>query len=75
MAKGKRIFLTWTEFDGNKSQLLLMQSNDRGRTWQPAKTIAESAAEVDYPFLLSNNEHIFVSWNSKNEGYRLIPVN
>jgi len=75
MAKGKRIILTWTEFDGTKSQLLAMQSNDQGRTWLPAKTIADSAAEVDYPFLLSNDEGIFVSWNGKKEGYRLIPIN
>lgn len=75
MAKGKRIFLTWNEFDGTKSQLWIMQSNDGGQTWQPAKSIAESTAEVDYPFLMSNNESVFVSWNSKNEGYRLIPVN
>ena len=75
MAKSKHIMLTWIEFDGSKTQLLLMQSNDGGRTWLPAKTIAESTAEVDYPFLLSKNNDVFVSWNSKNEGYRLIPLN
>lgn len=75
MAKGKHIILTWTEFDGSKTQLLVMQSNDGGQTWLPAKSIAESTAEADFPFLLSNNEGVFVSWNSKNEGYRLIPVN
>ncbi|MGZ4980807.1 MAG: sialidase family protein [Methylobacter sp.] len=74
MAKGKHIILTWTEFDGNKTQLLVMQSNDGGQTWLPAKPVAESIAEADFPFLLSNNEGVFVSWNSKKEGYRLIPV-
>ncbi len=75
MAKGKRVVLTWTEFDGNKTQLLLMQSNDGGQTWQPGKVIAETTDEADFPFLLSSNAGMFVSWNSKNEGYRLIPVN
>lgn len=77
MAKGKRVVLIWTEFDGNKTQLLLMQSNDSGQTWLPAKAIAETTDEADFPFLLSNNNNagLFVSWNSKNEGYRLIPVN
>lgn len=75
MAKGKRVILTWTEFDGNKTQLLLMHSNDEGQTWLPGKTLAESTDEADFPFLLSNNVGTFVSWNSKNEGYRLIPVN
>jgi hypothetical protein len=75
LAKGKHIILTWTEFDGTKTQLLVMQSHDGGHTWLPAKSIAESTAEVDFPFLLSTHENIFVSWNSKHAGYRLIPVN
>ena len=75
MAKGKYVTLTWTEFDGTKTQLLVRQSNDGGLTWLPAKSIAESTNEVDFPFLLSNNGEVFVSWNSKHEGYRLIPVN
>jgi hypothetical protein len=75
MAEGKHIVLTWIEFDGTKSQLLVMQSNDDGKSWLPAKAIAESTSEVDYPFLLSNNKDTFVSWNSKKEGYRLIPIN
>jgi hypothetical protein len=75
MAKGKHIILTWNEFDGTKSQLWVMQSNDGGQTWLHAQSIAESTAETDYPFLLSNNQGIFVSWNSKTSGYRLIPLN
>jgi len=75
MARGKHITLTWTEFDGTKTQLWVMQSNDGGQAWLPAKPTAESSAEVDFPFLLSDNKNVFVSWNSKNEGYRLIPVN
>lgn len=75
MAKGRRVILTWIEYDGSKTQLMVMQSNNAGQNWLPAKSIAESTSEVDFPFLLSNNEAVFVSWNSKNEGYRLIPVN
>ena len=75
MAQGKRVILTWTEFDGVKTQLRVMQSNDGGQSWLPPKSIAEATAETDFPFLLSNNQGIFVSWNSKTEGYRLIPLN
>lgn len=75
MAIGKHIVLTWIEFDGTKTQLMVMQSNDAGKTWLPAKSIAESTSEVDYPFLLNKDKDIFVSWNSKKESYRLIPVN
>lgn len=74
MAQGKHIFLTWTEFDGVKTRLLVMQSEDGGQTWQPPKVVAEATAETDYPFLLSHNQGIFVSWNSKKEGYRLVAL-
>ena len=74
MANGKHVFLTWTEFDGAKTQLLVMHSNNGGQSWTTAKSIAESTAGSDIPFLLRNNEGIFVSWNSKDEGYRLIPL-
>lgn len=75
MAQGKRVILTWTEFDGIKTQLMVMQSNDGGQIWLQPKSIAEATAETDFPFLLSNHQGIFVSWNSKKEGYRLIPLN
>lgn len=75
MAHGKQVFLTWIEFDGAKMQLLVMQSMDMGRSWSPARSIAESTAGSDTPFLLRSAKGIFVSWNSKDEGYRLIPLN
>jgi hypothetical protein len=74
MARGKYIILTWTEFDGVKTQLMVMQSNDGGQVWSQPKSIAEATSETDFPFLLSNNQGVFVSWNSKTEGYRLIPL-
>ncbi|MDO8437479.1 MAG: sialidase family protein [Nitrosomonadaceae bacterium] len=74
MARGKHVILTWTEYDGAKTQLLMMQSTDGGQTWLPARSIAESTNRSDFPFLLSNARGIFVSWNSKSEGYRLIPL-
>ncbi len=74
LALGKHVVLTWTEYDGSKTQLLVMQSIDGGQTWSPAKSIAESASGTDFPFLLSSARGVFVSWNSKNEGYRLIPL-
>lgn len=74
IAQGKHIALTWTEFDGAKTQLMVMESNDNGQSWSQAKSIAEAPADSDFPFLLTNNQKIFVSWNSKSQGYRLIPL-
>ena len=75
LTQGKHIVLTWTEYDGTKTQLLVMQSTDGGQTWSTAKSIAESESGADFPFLLRNTQGIFVSWNSKHEGYRLVPLN
>ncbi len=74
LAQGKNIVLTWIEFDGEKTQLLATQSSDGGRTWLPPRLFAESTGNTDSPFLLINTRGIFISWNSKKEGYRLIPV-
>jgi hypothetical protein len=74
LAQGKHVILTWTEFDGDKTYLLAMQSRDGGQTWRQPQTIAESKMGTDFPFLLTSNRDVFISWNSKKEGYRLIKV-
>ena len=74
LAQGKRVILTWTEFDGDKTYLIVMQSSDGGQTWLQPQTIAESKASTDFPFLLNSRAGVFVSWNSKKEGYRLISI-
>ena len=74
IAQGEHVVLAWTEFDGLKTHLIVLQSNDGGENWSKPQSLAEIAAEADFPFLLSKNRDIFVSWNSKSEGYRLIPL-
>lgn len=75
LANGKHIFLTWKEFDGTKTKLLIMQSKNGGKSWLPSRPIAESTVDSDIPFLLRSTKDVFVSWNTKDEGYRLIPLN
>ena len=75
MAQGTHVVVTWTEFDGVKTQLMVMESSDAGLSWSKAKSIAESLSESDFPLILKKEQNIFVSWNSRSEGYRLIPVN
>lgn len=74
LARGKQVILTWTEFDGDKTYLVVMQSSNGGQTWLQPQTVAESKTSTDFPFLLASNEDVFVSWNSKKEGYRLIRI-
>lgn len=72
LAQGSHVVLTWTEFDGDKTYLMAMQSGDAGETWFQPQTIAESRAATDFPLLLASSQDIYISWNSKKEGYRLI---
>lgn len=74
LANGKHIFLTWREFKGTLTKILFMKSENGGRSWSPPKQIAESTADSDIPFLLKNSNAVFVSWNTKDKGYFLIPI-
>ncbi|MCI0653605.1 MAG: glycoside hydrolase [Methylococcaceae bacterium] len=71
---GQRVVLAWSEFDGTTTEIMIRQSNDRGDTWSRVQSLAESNSDSDFPFLLSDGQGIFLSWNSQTEGYRLIPV-
>lgn len=72
LSQGKHVALAWNEFDGEKTQLLAMQSNDAGQTWSVTKSVEESASAVDRPvFLLKPNSDVFLSWNTKKEGFKL----
>jgi hypothetical protein len=66
--------LTWTEFGGNKPLLKIMESKIGALIRSKTNSIAEAAAYSDFPFFLDKDKGIFVSWNTKTEGYRLIPV-
>lgn len=71
---GERVVLAWKEFDGENNLVRVRQSRDGGKTWAAPSTVAVSASEADYPFLLSDGRAIFLSWNSPTEGYRLFRI-
>ncbi|RYU57188.1 hypothetical protein EWI61_13655 [Methylolobus aquaticus] len=67
-----RVALAWLEFDGRKNTVHLRASNDGGTTWGPDRILAETAGEADYPLLISDGQSLFVSWNARSDGYRLL---
>jgi hypothetical protein len=74
LALDRRVVLVWKEFDGEKTRTMAMQSHDRSSTWSSASVIAESDSDSDYPFLMTDGKAIFLSWNTQDHGYRLIPI-
>lgn len=74
-SQGRQIALAWNEFDGDKSQLLTAQSQDGGKSWSANKLIAEAASASDRPNFLSDSQGtLFLSWNAKNEGFKMFKI-
>jgi len=74
LSDGKFLHLVWKEFDGTKSSVKGQVSADSGRTWSEARTVADTDDASDHPLLIAHNGHAYLSWLTKTEGYRLIPL-
>lgn len=71
---GSRVVLAWKEFDGERSHVFSLVSNDGGKTFASARRIASSAGASDHPLLVSDGAVVYVSWNTAREGHDLWPV-
>lgn len=74
LALGRQVALVWKIFDGDKTYIEAMYSEDRGLHWSMPRSIAESSSQSTHPALISDGKQIFLSWNSMDTGYRLIPI-
>jgi hypothetical protein len=74
LAQQHATWLTWKEFNGESTVLMAMASRDDGRSWTAAREIARTDGDSDHPLLVSNGEQAFVSWLTRREGYRLLPL-
>lgn len=71
---GSRIYLAWKEFDGESTAILVMHSSDGGKSWSAPEKLAATSDVSDWPMLIGENSRAYLSWNTKNEGYRLIEM-
>jgi hypothetical protein len=75
LAAGRgNVYLVWMEGDGTSSQIRLQVSDDGGVSWSTPVTVARGSAGADHPLLVHHGEEIFLSWFTKDAGYRLLPV-
>jgi hypothetical protein len=74
LALSLTVHVAWKEFNGESTQLLVMTSQDGGRTWTPPREIARTDRDSDHPLLVSKGSQAFISWLTRAEGYRLIPL-
>lgn len=71
---GRRVYIAWKEFNGDVTRVQVMRSDDGGRTWAQPWTLASTAGGSDHSFLLANGDAVYVSWETADEGFRLLPV-
>jgi len=69
-----RVFLVWKEFDGERTGIIGMHSDNAGKSWSAPGKLATTSDVSDWPFLIGKNNRAYLSWNTKNEGYRLIEI-
>lgn len=74
LAEGRTIYLAWKSFDGEQTEVQMMISTDDGATWSKPRTLAATSAQSDHPLLITNHKTVFLSWMTRKDGYRLIPV-
>jgi len=71
---GREVFLVWKEFDGEVTSVRMMRSRDGGTSWSKNESVAATHDASDHPQLVARNGRVWLSWNSKLEGYRLIAL-
>jgi hypothetical protein len=71
LSLGSRVYLAWKEFDGESTGIFWMHSGNGGKAWSAPEKLAATSDVSDWPMLISENDQVYLSWNTKNEGYRL----
>ncbi|MEO8332449.1 MAG: sialidase family protein [Gallionella sp.] len=74
LSLGSRVSVVWKEFDGVATGIYSMRSGDGGKHWLEPKKIASTAGSSDHPLLIGAGEKAYLSWNTIEEGYRLIAL-
>ncbi|MEX0963933.1 MAG: sialidase family protein [Pseudohongiellaceae bacterium] len=61
--------LVWKAFDGQNTNLSLIQSTDDGVTWSAPQLIHVTSQGSDYPLLVTGEEGLYLSWHTQETGY------
>lgn len=75
LAAGKVVWLAWKELREDKATAVVtMRSADAGATWSKPVEVARTSAGSDHPWLMAHGDRAFLSWNTGDAGYRLLPL-
>ena len=71
---GQNVWRAWKEFDGHTTYVLVQHSSDGGANWGTAIEIGRTRGASDHPLLVANGNFAYLSWLTREEGYRLTKV-
>lgn len=74
LSSANTLWLVWKEFDGRFFTVKAMHSQDEGKNWSMAKSIGKSEGYADHPQLINVLGDVYVSWLTRELGYRLIKL-
>jgi len=68
------VWIVWKEFDGENSVVNARVSHDDGASWSAVRVAAKTEDASDHPMLVNDGHKVYLSWMTKMDGYRLIPL-
>jgi len=74
LAADGALWLAWKQFADDRMQILLRRSTDGGAHWTAPASAANTDSGSDHPQLLARDGHVYLSWRTQAEGYRLIDI-
>ncbi len=74
LASKGRLYRAWKEFDGTTTTVRAQDSRDGGKSWSAPRVVASTQDASDYPILIDHKGVAYLSWLTRTEGYRLLPL-
>ena len=78
LSLGEKVWLVWRETETlnklTKYTIVAKFSDDGGRSWSEAKTVASTGDKADYPQLLAKDNQPFLVWNTLKDGLQIIAL-
>lgn len=63
------LYLVWKGFDGQKTNLSLIQSIDDGASWTDPIVLYSTAQGSDHPLIVTGEDGLYLSWHTEEMGY------
>ena len=60
------VYFVWKFFDGKRTTIEMIESQDKGNTWSAQQTIASTDSSSDHPLLVKHSDGIYLSWHVEN---------